>query len=137
MDKGSKFASYVAKCIDNEILMAIRNESKLASNLFLEDVLGSDEEGNSISLIDVVQNDTPDICDRVDLDIETIKLNKFIESTLSTRERMILKLRYGLDNHDKYTQIQIAEMLNISRSYVSRIEKKAIEKLAKEFSKIV
>lgn len=135
IDKGSKFASYVAKCIDNEILMAIRNESKLSSNVFLEDVIGSDKEGNSISLIDVVQTDEPDICDMVDLGIETVKLNSLIETSLSPRERIVLKMRYGLDSHDKYTQIQIAQMLNISRSYVSRIEKKAIEKLAKVFNR--
>ncbi|MCL1914207.1 MAG: RNA polymerase sporulation sigma factor SigK [Eubacteriaceae bacterium] len=136
IEKGSKFASYVAKCIDNEILMAIRNESKLSSNVFLEDIIGADDEGNNITLIDVVHGDTPDICDRVDLGIETVKLNNYIESSLSQREKTILKMRYGLDEHDKYTQIQIAEMLNISRSYVSRIEKKAIEKLAKQFQRI-
>jgi len=135
MDKGSKFASYVAKCIDNEILMAIRNESKLSSNVFLEDVIGSDEEGNSISLIDVVQSDEAEISDMVNLSMETVKLNRLITSALTSRERIILTMRYGLEGHDKYTQIQIAEMLNISRSYVSRIEKRAIEKLAKEFQR--
>ena len=137
LEKGSKFASYVAKCIDNEILMAIRNENKLSSNVFLEDVIGSDEEGNNISLLDVVQSEEGDISEIVNLSLETIKLNRLILSTLTPRERMILKMRYGLDGHDRYTQIQIATMLNISRSYVSRIEKNAIEKLAKEFQKLV
>ncbi|MDR2519757.1 MAG: RNA polymerase sporulation sigma factor SigK [Eubacteriaceae bacterium] len=136
MDKGSKFASYVAKCIDNEILMAIRNENKLSSNVFLEDVIGSDEEGNSISLLDVVQSEEGDISDIVNLSMETVKLNNLINSTLSSRERLILTMRYGLEGHERYTQIQIASMLNISRSYVSRIEKKAIEKLAKEFQRL-
>jgi len=135
-EKGSKFASYVAKCIDNEILMAIRNESKLSGNIFLEDIIGADEEGNNITLIDVVCNDEEDISTRVDLDIETVKMNKLIENCLTTRERLIIKMRYGLDKHEKYTQTDIANMLKISRFYVSRIEKKAIEKLAKEFKKI-
>ncbi len=134
--KATKFASYIAKCIDNEILMAIRNESKLSMNVYLEDIIGADEEGNNVMLIDVVGCED-DISKKIDLAVESVKLKSYIELALSPRERMIIRMRYGLDNHKKYTQIEIAQMLNISRSYVSRIEKKAIEKLAAEFQKLV
>lgn len=134
IEKGTKFSSYIAKCVDNEILMAIRSESKLSANISLEEAIGTDSEGNKYSLIDVLESNDVDIAYMLDLEVEIKKMNSFIENVLSDREKLILQMRYGLGNHRKYTQNEIAEMLNISRSYVSRIQKKAIEKLSFEFA---
>jgi len=135
-EKGTKFATYAARCIDNEILMAIRSESKLSGNVFLEDIIGVDDEGNNISLIDVLDNQERDIEDQVNLKLETVQMLKQVNQSLSSRERLVVKMRYGLGGTKKYTQLQISEMLGISRSYVSRIEKKAVEKLSDALKKV-
>ena len=133
-DKASRLAGYVAKCIDNEILMAIRNESKRSGSVSLEDVIGCDDEGNNITLIDVLSAEDEDIAYKIDLASQTSKLYQLIESKLDLRERTIIKLRYGLNNTGKkYTQMEVAEMMDISRSYVSRLEKKAIQTLSEYF----
>ncbi len=129
--KAPRLAGYVAKCIDNEILMAIRSRTKDNGNVSLEDVIGSDEEGNSIYLMDVISSEDDDVAYRLDLADDTVKLYKLIDTVLDDRQRQIVCLRYGLNGLSKrYTQSEIAKMLGISRSYVSRIEKKALEKLA-------
>jgi RNA polymerase sporulation-specific sigma factor len=138
--KGTKIGTYAAKCIENEILMALRTEQKHRNNIFLQDNILSDGEGGNISFFDIVQsdgNDCQEICDKMVFEKRGGKLNSVMDSVLTKREKDIIKMRYGLSNTDKKTQIQVAKILNISRSYVSRIEKKAIEKLAKEFKKIM
>lgn len=134
-NKGTKFATYGARCIDNEILMALRSETKTASNVFLEDYISFDEEGNNISLLDILATDEDDVNSKVNLKVESEFLYKIMDEVLEDREKEILYLRYGLKGKRSYTQREIADMYDISRSYVSRIEKKAIEKIAISFRK--
>ncbi|EDS71630.1 RNA polymerase sporulation sigma factor SigK [Anaerofustis stercorihominis] len=134
-NKGTKFATYGARCIDNEILMALRSETKTASNVFLEDYISFDEEGNNISLLDILATDEDDVNSKVNLKVESEFLYKIMDEVLEDREKEILYLRYGLKGKRSYTQREIADMYDISRSYVSRIEKKAIEKIAISFKK--
>ena len=134
-NKGIKFATYGARCIDNEILMALRSETKTASNVFLEDYISFDEEGNNISLLDILATDEDDVNSKVNLKVESEFLYKIMDEVLEDREKEILYLRYGLKGKRSYTQREIADMYDISRSYVSRIEKKAIEKIAISFKK--
>ncbi len=134
-EKGSKFASYVARCIDNEILMAIRSESKLLRNVYLDDVIGEDDEGNNITLTEIVGTQE-DPTEEIELEIEAEKLSALMDKVLTEREKSIIKMRYGLNGSKKYTQNEIAEILKISRSYVSRIEKASVEKMAKAFDAI-
>jgi len=122
-NKGTKFATYGARCIDNEILMALRSETKTVSNVFL------------ISLLDVLATDEDDVNSKVNLKVESEFLYNVMEEVLESRERDILYLRYGLKGKRSYTQREIAKMYGISRSYVSRIEKKAVEKIAVAFKK--
>ncbi len=131
--KGTKLATYAARCIENEILMTIRADQKIKNEVSLQDPIGIDKEGNEISLIDILGSDTDQIFDMVELKIEAAKLYLLMEKVLKKRERLILEMRYGLCNGVSKTQREIAKMLGISRSYVSRIEKKAIKKLSKEF----
>ena len=128
-EKGHKFATYAARCIQNEILMYLRSSKKLQNEVSIDDSIGSDKEGNTISLIDILENDEPAVVDKVDLRIKTSELYVRIEECLTDREKLIIVLRYGLSDKGEKTQKEVASMLNISRSYVSRIEKKAIEKL--------
>lgn len=131
--KGTKFATYASRCIDNEILMALRSESKISSNVFLEDYISFDEEGNNISLIDILSTDEDDVNSKVNLKVESERLYNIIDEVLTKREKEIIYLRYGLKGSNNYTQREIAKKYNISRSYVSRIEKKAIGKIANKF----
>ncbi|MCR1897968.1 RNA polymerase sporulation sigma factor SigK [Irregularibacter muris] len=133
MDKGTKLATYAARCIENEILMTIRSEQKIKNEISLQDPIGIDKEGNEITLIDILGSDSDQVFDLVELKIEAAKLYKLMEKVLKHREKIILEMRYGLINGVNKTQREIAKMLGISRSYVSRIEKRAIKKLSKEF----
>jgi len=130
--KGTKLATYAARCIDNEILMQIRTAKKMQSEVSLHDPIGVDREGNEITLIDVIGNETENILDEVELKMQVKKLYNKMKAVLKKREKTVLELRYGLLNGASKTQREIASMLGISRSYVSRIEKKAIKKLNKE-----
>ncbi len=130
--KGTKLATYAARCIDNEILMQIRTAKKMQSEVSLHDPIGVDREGNEITLIDVIGNETENILDEVELKMQVKKLYNKMKVVLKKREKTVLELRYGLLNGASKTQREIASMLGISRSYVSRIEKKAIKKLNKE-----
>lgn len=132
--KGTKLATYAARCIENEILMVIRSSKKCKSEVFLQDPIGIDKEGNEISLLDVLGTDSDTVADEVESKIQIKKLHSKIESTLKGRERLVLELRYGLSGGKGKTQREIAQMLGISRSYVSRIEKRALKKLGKEFN---
>jgi RNA polymerase sporulation-specific sigma factor len=131
-EKGTRLATYAARCIENEILMTIRASKKTKTEVSLHDPIGIDKEGNEISLIDILGSDSDVILDEVELKIQIKKLYQRMDTALKKRERLVLELRYGLLNGISKTQREIADMLGISRSYVSRIENRAIRKLHKE-----
>lgn len=133
-DKGTRLATYAARCIENEILMVIRSTKKSKSEVFLQDPIGVDKEGNEISLMDVLGTDGDTVVEEVENKIQTKRLYSKMASILKGREKMILELRYGLISGKSKTQREIAQMLGISRSYVSRIEKRALKKLGKELN---
>ena len=133
-NKGIKLTTYVARCIENEILMFYRGDKKNSKNISINESIGFDKEGNEISLLDILKTPKPDYA----LDIhkkDNIKLMKTYFKYLTKREKEILIKRYGLDDNDELTQKEIAKELGISRSYVSRIEKRAITKILREFIK--
>ena len=129
VSKGTRLATYASRCIENEILMLFRNNKKQKSETFLQDPIGVDKEGNEISLIDVLSSEKDSVIDKVEMKLQIKALYNKINSALTEREGEILKMRYGLYNGEEYTQREIASLLGISRSYVSRIEKSAVEKL--------
>lgn len=131
--KGTKFATYASRCIENEILMHFRNKKKTMHDVSISDPIDTDKDGNSITLMDVMQ-DEENILDSIDLNIKSHKLYDYLQKNLDDRERRILTLRYGLYGTIPLTQREVAKKLDISRSYVSRIEKKAIGSLKKLFS---
>lgn len=133
-DKSARLASYAARCIENEVLMYLRGKKKSSKEVSLYEPIGTDREGNEIQLFDVIEMNEEDVYRRLEHKEDVIRLYQQVESVLSQRERMVLKLRYGLYNEEEYTQREIAAMLGISRSYVSRIEKSAIEKLRNFFT---
>ena len=135
VDKGTRLATYAARCIENEILMNIRATKKQKNEVSLEAPIGSDQEGNEISLIHVLCDDTDSVLDAVGFNIELKRLYEKMQSSLEPREAQVILMRYGLDNKEEKTQREIAEILGISRSYVSRIEKKALKKLSLELDK--
>ncbi len=128
-NKKTRLSTYAAKCIENEILMHLRATKKIKSEVYLEDPIGTDKEGNEISLMDILGKEDDLVDDAVELKLYKKKLSENIMTALDPRERIVLQLRYGLKNGNIFTQREIAEKLGISRSYVSRIEKKAIDKL--------
>ena len=128
--KNVKLSTYVSRCIDNEILMHLRSTKKISSEVSLEDPIGKDKDDNTITLQDVLENSDKNIEDEVDLKIKIKKLYEKIKSVLKDREKLIIELRFGLDGRKPKTQNEIAEMMGISRSYVSRIETKAIRKIS-------
>lgn len=132
--KGSRITTYCARCIENEILMHFRSDKKNSKNVSINDSIGFDKEGNEITLLDILKTPDPDFA----LDIhnqESIKLLQKHFNILTPREKEIIIKRYGLNNSDEITQKEIAKELKISRSYVSRIEKRALTKLLREFIK--
>ena len=132
--KGTKLATYAARCIENEILMYLRANKTKQNEVSLQDPIGQDKEGNEILRIDVLGSDSDTIMDEIEHKMEVRKLHSKL-SCLKGREKEIIERRYGLYNGIPETQREIAKKLGISRSYVSRIEKKAINKLCKEFTK--
>ena len=132
-DKSIKLSTYISKCIENEILMYFRTTKKLNNEVYLEDPIGKDKDDNMISLKDILENDDKPIEEEIDLKLKISSLYKKIKEVLKSRERSIIELRYGLNGRKPKTQKEIARNLGISRSYVSRIETKAIGKLAQEF----
>lgn len=127
--KSTRLATYAAKCIENEILMSIRASKRISKEVSLSLPIGTDKDGNEISLNDILGSDSDEIVDLISLKIQVSKLYEAIDSCLSPREKKIIVARYGLDGYEPRPQREIAKNLNISRSYVSRIEKKALEKL--------
>ena len=134
--KNSKLATYAARCIDNELLMMLRSKKKTSREVSLYDPIGTDREGNEISLLDVTPQEQPDIVDQMELERSLGKLSGLINSLLTDREKEIICLRYGLCGGEEVTQREIGKKLNISRSYVSRIEKRALTKLREGFEKM-
>ena len=134
--KGVRLATYVARCIDNEVLMYLRSAKKLNAEVYLEDPIGKDKDDNTVTLQEVLENDERSIEDEVDLKFKIKKLYRKMKDVLKDREKSKIELRFGHKGTKPKTQHEIAEMMGISRSYVSRIETKAIGKLAKEFKEI-
>ncbi len=128
-DKGNRLATYAARCIENEILMMLRSKKKSSKEVSLYEPIGTDREGNEIQLFDIIESEEETTHQKLVLKDDIKSLYANVEKILSPRERLVLKMRYGLYNEDEYTQREIATMLGISRSYVSRIEKSAIQKL--------
>ncbi len=132
-EKGSKLSTYVSKCVDNEILMMLRSTKKLNAEVHLNEPIGKDKDDNVITLEEVLENDDKCLDDVVDTKMKIRKMYNKIKEVLKDREKTIIELRFGLSGGKPKTQKEIASMMGISRSYVSRIETKAIEKLAEGF----
>lgn len=133
MDKNIRLATYVARCIENEILMFLRTSKKTKAEIYLNEPIGKDKDDNEITLLEILENDDRSIEEEIDLKLKTKKLFEKMKEVLKDREQSILEMRFGLNGKVPKTQNEIAKMLGISRSYVSRIETKAINKLSKEF----
>ena len=132
-EKGSKLSTYVSRCIDNEVLMYLRSTKKINAEVHLNEPIGKDKDDNVITLEEVLENDDKSIDDVVDTKMKIKKMYNKIKEVLKDREKTIIELRFGLTGGKPKTQKEIASMMGISRSYVSRIETKAIEKLAEGF----
>lgn len=131
-DKKIRLATYAARCIENEILMFFRNQRKSSQDVPFSDPIDTDKDGNALTLIDIIA-DKQDITEEIDTKLKLERLQKILPYTLDKRESEIIRMRYGLGGTEELTQNQIAKKLKISRSYVSRIEKAALEKLRKNF----
>lgn len=131
-DKKIRLATYAARCIENEILMHFRNNKKYTQDIYISDPIDTDKNGNTLTLIDVIADDS-NIDDEIDTKIKLQKLRVILNGTLEERELQIINMRYGLGGEREQTQREIAKRLGISRSYVSRIETAALEKLRKKF----
>ena len=133
ISKNIRLATYVARCIENEILMFLRSSKKTKSEVYLNEPIGKDKDDNEVTLMEVLETDDKPIEDEIDLKMKVKKLYEKMKEILKDREKTILELRFGLGGKKPKTQNEIANMMGISRSYVSRIETKAIGKLANEF----
>lgn len=131
-DKKIRLATYAARCIENEILMHFRNNKKYTQDVYISDPIDTDKNGNTLTLIDIIADDS-NIDDEIDTKIKLQKLRVILNGTLEERELQIINMRYGLGGEREQTQREIAKRLGISRSYVSRIETAALEKLRKKF----
>ena len=132
-EKSVRLSTYVSRCIDNEILMYLRSTKKLNSEVYLNDTIGKDKDDNVVTLEEILENEEKSIEEIVDLKMKIKKLYKKMKEVLKDRERTIIELRFGLNGQKPKTQHEIAAGMGISRSYVSRIETKAIGKLSEEF----
>ena len=131
--KGSRLATYAVRCIDNELQMMFRAKKKTSREVSIFDPIGTDKEGNEINLLDIIEQEQTDVVEQLDLRENTRKLQCLLQEVLNEREREIIYLRYGLLTGREVTQREIGESLHISRSYVSRIEKRALLKLREGF----
>ncbi len=134
ISKNIKLSSYASRCIENEILMHFRNLKKSAQDISMNEAIDIDKDGNPLTLLDIMAVDD-NIADELDLKFNSSKLNKFINEELNDREKKIIILRYGLNGCEPLTQREVAKILNISRSYVSRIEKRSLQLLKRRFDK--
>lgn len=132
VEKGARLSTYVSRCIDNEILMHLRATKKLGAEVYLNEPIGKDKDDNIVTLQEVLENNERNIEEEVDIKMKIKLLCEKMKEVLKDRERTILELRFGLGGHKPKTQNEIAKMMGISRSYVSRIETKAIDKLSQE-----
>ena len=130
-DKGIRLATYAARCIENEILMYFRTKKKTSQDVFISDPIDTDKDGNTLTLTDIIA-DNRDIAEEIDTKIKIEKLRSILKNCLDKRELQIISMRYGINGYEELTQREIAKKLKISRSYVSRIEKSALEKLHKK-----
>ena len=135
VDKGSRLATYAAKCVENEILMLFRASKKLSKEVSLFEPIGVDKDGEAVSLVDIIEMENKETIDTMILKQDVKELYEAFDSSLSDTEKTVIRMRYGLFRGKEHTQREIAAQLGISRSYVSRIEKKALEKLRGEFQK--
>ena len=136
VDKGSRLATYAARCVENEILMLLRAGKKRAKEGSLFEPIGTDKDGETVSLVDVIEMENPKTIDQLILDQDIKELYQAFDQKLTENEKQVISMRYGLFKGKEHTQREVAGVLGISRSYVSRIEKKAIGKLREEFEKI-
>jgi len=133
LGKSTKFATYAAKCIQNEVLMYFRAQKKLTNEVSINETIDVDRDGNPLTYIDVISCDDS-VAEDVDLKMQSDKMYNYINTILNNREKQIITMRYGLYGHRQYTQREVAEYLGISRSYVSRLEKSALDKLSNAFN---
>ena len=136
VDKGSRLATYAARCVENEILMLLRAGKKRAKEVSLFEPIGTDKDGETVSLVDEIEMENPKTIDQLILDQDIKELYQAFDQKLTENEKQVISMRYGLFKGKEHTQREVAGVLGISRSYVSRIEKKAIGKLREEFEKI-
>ena len=132
-DKGSKLATYAARCVENEVLMKLRSNKKLAREVSLYEPIGVDKDGETVSLMDVIEMENPETIDGLILDQDIKEMYRAFDRCLTDPEKQVISMRYGLFRGREHTQREIAARMGISRSYVSRIEKRAIGKLRAEF----
>lgn len=130
-DKGFKLSTYCSRCVENEILMHLRSSKKTSADVSMNSVIGTDKDGNDMELIDIIEQEGVDPIDNIYNKVVTKEMLKYIKEELSDRERKVIQMRYGLNGEEEKTQQEVADILNISRSYVSRIETKIQNKLAK------
>ena len=135
-DRGSKLATYAAKCVENEILMLLRSHKKYSREVSLYEPIGVDKDGESINLVDVIQMENEDVLEKMILDQDVRELYQAYRVCLNDNEKQVVRMRYGLFGGKEYNQREIAQAMGLSRSYISRIEKRGLEKIRKEMRKI-
>ena len=135
-DRGSRLATYAAKCVENEILMLLRSHKKYSREVSLYEPIGVDKDGESIHLVDVIQMENEDVLEQMILDQDVRELYQAYKTCLNDNEKQVVRMRYGLFGGKEYTQREIAQAMGLSRSYISRIEKRGLEKIGKGMRKI-
>ena len=135
-DRGSRLATYAAKCVENEILMLLRSHKKYSREVSLYEPIGVDKDGESIHLVDVIQMENEDVLEQMILDQDVRELYQAYKTCLNDNEKQVVRMRYGLFGGKEYTQREIAQAMGVSRSYISRIEKRGLEKIGKEMRKV-
>lgn len=135
-DRGSRLATYAAKCVENEILMLLRSHKKYSREVSLYEPIGVDKDGESIHLVDVIQMENEDVLEQMILDQDVRELYQAYKTCLNDNEKQVVRMRYGLFGGKEYTQREIARAMGLSRSYISRIEKRGLEKIGKEMRKV-
>ena len=135
-DRGSRLATYAAKCVENEILMLLRSHKKYSREVSLYEPIGVDKDGESIHLVDVIQMENEDVLEQMILDQDVRELYQAYKTCSNDNEKQVVRMRYGLFGGKEYTQREIAQAMGLSRSYISRIEKRGLEKIGKEMRKI-